>query len=157
MGSRSYYQDSLTWCIQKHQPIPKWQNILYICLNPIIWTISFIITIVELCCIYFIQQAESSPKWDWHRIFFDGLRVHLGFACTYNPQNNANRILFCFILFACTIYTIAVGSTILQFLTSPILSTQIESIQEITDGSYSLTGGRFEFLKISQQNEVFFF
>lgn len=30
-ASWSYYQDSLTWCVQLKKPFPKWQNIFKLC------------------------------------------------------------------------------------------------------------------------------
>lgn len=109
---------------------------------------------MEISSIYFLEQFEYHPKWDCHRIFFDGLRIHIGFSCLYNPRNNATRVLYLFILFACIIFTITVSSTLLQFMASPILSPQVETIQEIIDEQFSLIGGPFEYLKMTQQSEV---
>lgn len=154
VASRSYYHDSLTWCVQKRKPIPLWQNLFHICHDPIIWAVFFIMVMMEISFVYFLEQFEYHSKWDWHRIFFDGLRIHMGFSCPYNPQNNATRVLYLFILLACIIFTITISSTLLQFMASPILSLQVETIQEILDEQFTLIGGPFELLKMTEQNEV---
>lgn len=154
VASRPYYRDRLTWCVQNRKPIPLWQNLLHICHNPIIWAVFFVEVMIEIGFVYCLEQFEHHPKWDWHRIFFDGLRIHMGFSCVYKPTNNATRVLFLFILFACTIFTITICSTVLEFITSPILSVQVKSITEIISKRFTLVGGRFELLKVSEQIEV---
>lgn len=156
VASRSYYHDRLTWCVQKRKPIPLWQNLFHICHNPIIWGVFFVVLVAEIGAVYFLEQFEHRSKWDWHRITFDGLRVHIGYSCPYNPQNNATRILFTFILLACIIFTITISSTLLQFIASPILRPQVDTIQQIIDEQFTLAGGHFELHKITQQNEVKF-
>ena len=133
-----------------------WQNLLHICHNPIVWAVFFVEVTMEILFVYCLEQFEhhSKSKWDCHRIIFDGLRIHMGFSCVYNPKNNASRVLFLFILFACTIFTITISSTLLEFITSPILSPQVKSVVEIVSERFTLVGGRFELLKVSEQIEV---
>lgn len=150
IASQSYYHDSLTWCVQQRKAIPLWQNLFHICHNPIIWAIFFVAVIMEISSVYILEQFEYRTKWDWHRIFFDGLRIHMGFSCVYNPKNNASRVLYLFILFACIIFTITISSTLLQFIASPILSTQVKTVQQIIDEQFTLIGGGFELQKLNQ-------
>lgn len=154
IASRSYYRDSLTWCVQNRKPIPLWQNLLHICHNPIVWAVFFVEVMIEISFVYCLEQFEHHSKWDCHRIFFDGLRIHMGFSCVYNPTNNASRVLFLFILLACTVFTITISSTVLEFITLPILSPQVRSVAEIMSERFTLVGGRFELLKVSEQIEV---
>lgn len=101
-----------------------------------------------------MEQFEYHPKWDWNRILFDGVRVHLGLSCVFNPTNNATRVLYLFVLLGCIIFTITISSTLLQFMASPLLSPQVDTIQHIIDEQFTLIGGHFEFDKLKQLNGV---
>lgn len=162
VSSISYYYDHLVWCVQKAKMISIAEITFRICTdwvvfvvhNPIVWAVFFGEVMLKIVFVHILEQFERHSKWDWNRIFFDGLRIHLGLSCLYNPINNASRVLFLFILFACTVFTITISSTVLEFIILPILGPQVESVQEIISEQFTLVGGRFELLKMAEQIEV---
>lgn len=103
---------------------------------------------------YFLQQFEPHQKWDWNNLFVNGFRVIFSYPCTYNPQNNANRILFVFVMFGAIIFTVLLNSSIVSFVLTSIESRQIQCVPDILDGGFKLVGGQFELNKMIEQNQV---
>lgn len=156
VASYPYYQNRLTWCVQKRKPIPVRQNIFHLCNDPLVWGIFIIGAFGILATAYLFQQFEPRQNWDWNRLFFDGLRCFFNLPCAYNPEVIGNRILFAFTMFASTIFGIVLNTGLLLFTTHPILKPQIQSIQEVIDGNFRLIGDGFTFQKILEQSQVGF-
>lgn len=79
----------------------------------------------------------------------------LGLPCCYNPKTTANRIAYLFCLFGAIILTSVLSSGLIQFIMTPILSPQIQSVQEINSEDFKFMSDRFAFEKIVQQKKVF--
>lgn len=126
------------------------------CRDPWVYVAFLSAVLSSMSLAYFLQQFERHQKWDWHRIFFNGFRMYFGFPCTYEPKNNANRILFLMVLFACSIFVVVITATIIKIITVPILYPQVNSIEEITNGGFSLVGRPFELHQMTQQSKVKF-
>lgn len=154
LASNSYYHRASTWCVQKCQPIPKRENLLYLCRDPVVYAIFTVSVVAVLAAAYFVQQFEPPPQMDWHHIFINGFPCILGFSCHYHAKNNPNRILFAFFLMASTVFVIIINSVAFSFITTPILQPQIKTIQEIVSNKFSLTGDRFVLMKLLQKTEV---
>lgn len=56
----SYYQDSLTWCVQSRKPFPKWKNIFKVCRD---WH-EFMVAAIACVAMLFILE-DTHPKWRW--------------------------------------------------------------------------------------------
>lgn len=109
-----------------------------------------------VCFAYFVQQFEDcKPTWDWFRVLFTAGLSALGLACDYRATIISNRIFFIFCLFGNFVFVNTVLSFILIIISSSIYENQIESVNEIIDGSYDLFGDDFalqHFMK--KKNEV---
>lgn len=103
---------------------------------------------------YICQQFEPGRSWDWNRIAFNGISIYFGVPTAYHATTYSNRMGFTFSLFSAIILTITVSSYSTTFATNPILKPQIESIAEVSDGTFGLVGDQFSFQKISHQNRV---
>lgn len=154
VASDSYYHDRLTWCVQKRQKIPLWKNIFHLCNDPLVYFIATVVNLMVIAFAYVLQQFERHPKWSWNALVFGGTCCHLGFPCTYKPENNANRVLFLTFLFACQIFGIVLNTGLILFSSKPILNPQIEAIDEIIAGNFKLLGDRYAFSKMREQSEV---
>lgn len=153
IASRPYYHDHLTWCIQKAQPIPKWQNIYYLFED---WTAfaSIIGLLILLVAVgYFLMVVEHTKKssLDLIQIIFC---CALGLSVTFRPESNPLRIFFAFGILAGMIFATMVSSILMTIATKPIQRPQIQTIQEILIQNFSLAGDQFAFDKMIQQTEV---
>lgn len=153
IASRPYYHDCLTWCIQKHQPIPRWQSVFYLCSDWIVYAVFTFFAFLTIGTAYYLQKTEPNKK-DWHYITLVALTVCIGYSHPYRPQSNPTRVLISIGQFAGTIFFTVLTSMLVLRVSVPHYMPQIDSIVEITNDSFTLAGDRFAFQKISQQNEV---
>lgn len=158
VASHPYHHDSLTWCVQSKQPIPKWKNIFELCKDPIVLTIYAIMTIACDLTLYFMQQFEDvQPKWDWYRISLVSMSIACGAGYpSYKPKINPTRIFSAFGLFAGIMITTTVNSLLLLFITNPIFDIQIESIPKLVNEHFDLVGDEFALMHLRRQNQVSF-
>lgn len=110
------------------------------------------VTVISI--VYFCQQFERHPKWDWNKISFDGFNCWIGLPCPYRPKTTANRIVYSGCILGSIIYGCLLSSVIMQLVLTPILSPQTKSVQEIIDGDFKLIGERFVFEKLMQPMQV---
>lgn len=153
IASRPYYHDHLTWCVQNAKPIPKWQNISYLFVD---WTpfASICALVILLVTIgYFLMVAERTKKSS-----IDLLQIiaccSMGLPAAYQPQSNPVRILFAFGIMGGILFATLTSSVLMTIATKPIKRAQIQNIQEILMGNFSLAGDQFTLDKIIQRNEV---
>lgn len=154
ISSKPYYYDKLTWCVQAKQPIPLWQNLFYLCLDPIIWAIHTTTSICLMSTAYFIQQFDSPRMSDWHTLLLVCMALAAGFPCTYKAKSTSNRVLHIIGIFGSMIFNIVILSFVLRITVNPIYETQTKSIRGIIDGSFELIGDRFAFEHMRKQHEV---
>lgn len=155
IASHSYYHDELTWCVKKKQPIPLWKNIFHVCTDPIVWALHTFTMIACISTCYFIQQFEDMrPKWDWHRITFAGFCCCCGFPSEFNPKTTSQRLSFSCILLAFMILDITGLALMVKSITKPFYNDQIDSIKQIVDNSFELSGDKFALENIIKQTEV---
>lgn len=153
IASRPYYHDCLTWCVQKHQPIPRWQSAFYLCTDSNVYVAFSLFAFFTIGIAYYLQKTEPNKK-DWHYITLVALTICIGYSHPYQAQNNPTRVLISVGQFAGTIFFTVLTSMLLLRVSVPHFMPQIDSIAEITKGDFTLAGDRFAFQKISQQNEV---
>lgn len=153
IASRPYYHDCLTWCVQKHQPIPRWQSAFYLCTDSNVYVAFTLFAFFTIGTAYYLQKSEPDKK-DWHYITLFALTICIGYSHPYQPQARPTRVLVAVGQFAGTIFFTVLSSMLLLRVSVPHFMPQIDSIAEITKGDFILAGDRFAFQKISQQNEV---
>lgn len=152
-ASRPYHHDYLTWCVQKRQPIPPWQNSFHLCDDMYVFWGVFGTAIVVIAAEYYLIQFEE-PVRSWNDMLFITLRIALAQPNSFNPQTNAPRTLFLFGIFGGFIFATVLSATIMISITSPILRHQIQSIDDISNGAFKLVGDRYAFIRLIQQNQV---
>ena len=156
IASHPYYEDELTWCVQQKQPIASWRNVFYLFGNPYIsiLIISLAITWPSIC--YFLQQFDNpNPKWSWPRIFTLALGICFGITTNFRPMSISNRIYFAISSFAGIIYVICILAFFKDVLINPMFKHQIQSIQEIVDGSFELVGDNIAFEHIKRNRDKY--
>lgn len=154
VGTRAYFQSSLTWCVQKKKQIPVYQLLFHICTDPIVYVVAILSSSITLCLAYFMQQFERRLKLDYFDTILNGLCVFVGFACPYKPENNAHRLAFVFVIFGGIIFVSTSTTLVVKLFTSPIYHPQIETIKEILNNNFNLAGSQFALYQLEKQNEV---
>lgn len=100
------------------------------------------------------QFEEYHPKPDWHSIMLFGIGCLSGYTSPISPKNTSHRIFFGFFLCGSLIFNVCFYSTMINILNKPFYENQIDSIQQIIDSSYELTGDDFALEHLKKQNEV---
>lgn len=155
IATTSYYQDELTWCVQKSRPIPIWINFFRMTNSPPVWIVLIIICFFAIYFVHFMEALESDkPKWDWMRIAFAAIRISCCLVSEYKPKTLPTRINFIAWLFGSMIFYTSFISIWTKFMTSFIFEHQVESIREILNYNFELVGDEFSFNHIMRQNQV---
>lgn len=155
LASRSYYADTLTWCVQKSQPIPTSQQIYYVCTDYRVWLMAILSGVTMVFSGYYFQQFERQ-KWHSLELLLNGFACLSGFTCEYRPANTGNRFWFFGFLLACSLITIFVSTFVVRIFTSITFEPQTQSTDDILS-SYRLAGERFALMKLHQQAAVICF
>lgn len=153
VASRSYYHDCLTWCVQKHQQMPRWKSAFYLCTDVNVYLIFVAVALLTIGCAYYLQKTEPHKK-DWHYITLVAITICIGISHPYRPKSWPTRVLVTIGLFAGVIFYTLLTSELVIRVTIPHFEPQINALAEITNGDFILAGDRFALQKISQQNEV---
>lgn len=144
----------LTWCVQRKQPIPIWQNVFHLSKDPLVFVLFAVTCIMAHFCLYFWQQFEESPtKWDYSRILLIGIACGCGFPSEYRPKITSNRVLFSSILLGTLLLGIHLLTFVLKTIQTTIFENQIDSIPEIFN-SFELVGDEFALKHLLKQNNV---
>lgn len=154
VASHPYHHDHITWCVQKRKPIPVWKNVFYLCNNPLLYLILTLESVTVLIGGYIFQMFEPRQKWDYNKFIIEGFRCMLGFPCSFSPETCTIPSGYIFMLFAGIINAVVMNVALILLTTNPVLNLQIQSIQEIIDGSFTLMVDGFAFKQILGQNKV---
>lgn len=153
IASRPYHYDYLTWCVQKRKPIPLWQNIFHLCNDFSVYGSVFVVAVFLIAVEYYLIQFEH-PVRTWNELLLITLCAALGMPVAFYPRTTALRMLFVFGTLAGFMFATILSATVMRQITSPILRSQVQSIDEIISGNFRLVGDRYAFIKMSQQNQV---
>lgn len=125
-----------------------------ICWDPLVYIIFTVLSGMAVFVGYFCEQFERHPKWDYHECYITGFCCFLGFPCHCFPSKIANRFNFIGCSLGGIVFVCTLSSILIELVMTPILSPQVQSVQEIIEGNFRLVGDRFAFQKLSQQTEV---
>lgn len=148
IASRSYHYDYLTWCVQEKKPIPLWLNIFYFCLD---WRV-YAATITTCTVGAWFMYCLTTKCWsDFLLIIFS---LGLALPMPYRPRSISSRMFFGIASTVGIVFATTLNARIIALFTNPIMRSQVESIEQITNGDFHLAGDRYAFLKMSQQTQV---
>lgn len=153
-SSISYYYDHLVWCVQKAKRIPISEVVFHICTDWVVFVVFALHALLLTAYAYVMQQFERHPKWDLYRISETGFRIYAGFGCPYKPKNTSHRIFAAAVFLGAFLFNVILCAKVILFLTTSIQDIQIKSNEEIVKGSFQLSGDRFAYKQILQQNQV---
>lgn len=153
-ASRVYHQSSLTWCVQKRKQVSLYKLFFYIWEDSTVCIAIGFVTILLVFGGYAGQMFERCQKWDSIKILVHCFFLFLGFSTVYNPQNNAHRIGFAFMLMGCVIHLVLINCVVIRLLTEPLYHSQIQTVSEILEQNFDLVSSEFALQKLKLQDEV---
>lgn len=155
VASIPFYYDRLKICVQKNKPIPLSHTIFTLCNDPIVYGVFFFHAIVVTFVGYFFQMFEKAFKWDLFRISVNGFACYMGMPCTYNPINNAHRVVSISVYFASWLFATLLSTMIVRMFTTPMFNPQVKTIDQLTENEFGLVGNAFVYKEIVEQSQVF--
>lgn len=153
IASRSYFYDTLTWCVQKSQPQPIWAQIFYISKDAWFWLLIITYTTISICLVYYLQRYEKSPA-GLSTLIIGGFSFFLNFCYPYRPKHFANRIYFISFMFSCMLLNLAFVTFLIKTVTDPYCKEQVEKIDDILRNDFKLVGDGFALNQLWQQEMV---
>lgn len=156
IASHAYHYDTLTWCVQMKQSISTWKNIYRVCSDKILWVLFSFSALCTDVTTFFLQQFDHQvhPKWDWFRIWFDGLRVLCGMSSTYKPETVLSSAFFMICVFVGMISYNTCNSFILLFMMIQIFEKQVNTVNQIIEQKFDMTGDNLTLQLISKRSQV---
>lgn len=155
VASRSYYHDALVLCVQQNQPIPIWQNILYLCHDPFIYILFVINDVIFIFIGYFLEQFEQTKhKSDWNTMFLVMCCAYFNSSTNYRPKFLPSKVFFAFGLLSGMLFSICIPTRLLQIIGNPIYNDPIQSTDLIIKNSFKLFGDSFGFQHLKRQKYV---
>lgn len=132
-------------------------NIFKLCRDPLVYVLHMVMTFAVIFMGYFMQQFEDyRPKLDWHSIMLIGIGCLCGLPIISKRKNTSHRIFHGFCFYGSLIYNVCILSTMINLMKVPLYETQVDSIQQIINDAYELTGDNFTLTHLKKQNEVYF-
>lgn len=159
-SSTSYYQDDLTWCIQRAKFLPLYFNYFYIT-DTIVWLIIVILLLTLATVFYLWTQFDLKYKYrnhhDWFSLCFAVLGAYLGISPRFKPMHTVPRVLYALLLLLSVLVVSLVGFYLLNFMKVPIPYQQMKSLDEIIDADYRFMGSLDVLNAIKHNQKVIFF
>lgn len=129
-NSRPYYQDDITWCVQKAKLRAKWKQILITAdLNTCLCIVAAVAPV--LCIGYFLTAFERRPLDIWSVAFLLCRTISLTSA-TFYPERKTTRAFFVLHLHLCFVTSCLFTSLMFQIITNPNHEHQISGFDEIS-------------------------
>lgn len=155
IASTAFYEDRLTWCVQKNKPIQTSEILFHLCTDPIVYAVFTVQAIFVVFVGYLVQMFEQQPKWDVLRISVNGIACYLGLPCNYYPKGNASRLGSTFIFLGGMYFAILLNTIVIKIYTSPIFHPQVKTINHLIENEVSFVGNSFTYQEIMEENQVF--
>lgn len=158
-ASIRYYQDELTWCVQKAKPYPKIFNIFFAA-TPELWFIlifgvGYVSGLIIYVMIQFDLEYENRNQRDWHyTTWLVALPAVIGINQRFHPKSVSLRLFYVFLLVMNIFIWQVVLIIGLKFLKMSIPRPQISTIAEIIDGDFHLAGTNDVLQLISHDERV---
>lgn len=156
IATNSYYNDELTWCVQRSGQVPTWKKIFKLCDDPMVWLVHIITFISGIFMEFYLQQFECTmiPKWDWMRVVFNGLRMMCGYSIKLRPRIHAHRVYVAIACLSCIVYGITFCAIWLKCMTTPFFETQVQSVRDLLDKDFELVGDDFAAHLLMKEKQV---
>lgn len=143
--SKRYYQDDLTWCIQKAKNLPMIFNI-FVSATPECWLllifgVGYTCGFLFYIMIQFDLKYEKRNQRDWHyTTWLISLPSVIGVNQRFQPKSHSLRFFYGFYLVVAMFAWQNIFLLVIPFIKKPIYRPQISTIHEIIKDEFRLAG-----------------
>lgn len=143
--SMAYYQDDLTWCIQRSGYFSKLLTFFliasYECWIMTIFGVGFFCSFVLYILIQFDLEFKDRNRRDFHyMLYMIMMPAIIGMNQRYQPKRFLLKFLYCGIAFVCVPHWSIFFYAMIRFQKVPIHKYQISTIAEIIETDFRLSG-----------------
>lgn len=136
IDSQVYFQDDVTWCVQKAKGRPKWTQILLVADWKIFLCI-FGAVFPTIWVLYVLSGFERRPLDVWTAAFSIIRSIGLS-SSTFYPERNSMRFTYFLLLILCFFVSSVWCSFMFIIITSPFNEHQISNSEEIVNANFRL-------------------
>lgn len=151
-SSISYYEDSLTWCVARARPIPRWQNVFCIMKDRELWAYAVVTFYASVYLFYFLGRFEDRI-YDSYMVTLSALCLMLNTSAPYPMTRNTARAFLVVCSLACTMNIIIFNAFLINIQISIIYEMQVDSVEELV-ADFELVGDRAALSLLTHQSEV---
>lgn len=142
--SKSYYQDDLTWCVQKSTYFPLFMNVWLGTSIPM-WIGMFTGFVIVVFIFYLLIQFDVEYKQrNQHdinyAIMFILVPIFIGMNARFQPKLSSIRLIYGLLLLVMVSFWQIIFFLDVRFIKIPIQRHQISSIREIVQEDFHLIG-----------------
>lgn len=138
-SSVAYSSDNIAWCIARAKHVPRWKN-MYIIVPFYYWLLFYLIVFCVAVGLYILLKNDPGPYYSFPLMYIIVLQAVIGQASFFNPRNCCFRIFYLTLLIMGIVSITTYTAFFIKFLTLPIYTRQVESIEEMVSNEYILCG-----------------
>lgn len=158
--SRPYFQEDLTWCVQRAKYIPFTLN-LFLAASPTVWVSGSLIwgyasATVMYILIQFDLEYNKRNHRDFHYMcWIVTFPTMIGMTQRFHPKHSILRIYYCLVALTLSFAWQKMFFHAFPFFTIPSRYAQISTVDQIVSDQFRLAGNSMETLKfISMDKRV---
>lgn len=157
--SRPYYQDDLTWCVQKSKNYPMIINLLSAATPECWFLMIFGVGGISALIMYFMIQFDLNYEMRnnhnlVHMIVLVALPALIGINQRFHPKFMPLRIFYGFLILIMVFAWQSIFLLGWRFFSVPAQRPQTSTVDELIDYDFRLAGSVDAFAFISQENRV---
>lgn len=140
-----YFMNDLTWCVKKPENLPVYLYIFFV-LSPKVWLFATIMNVFGSAFIIYMMAPFDSQNTNRHHMDFWKTLLVIVFPtifftpCKFNPTYKPFRIFHGILLIATFFWSQIVFVYIYRFISAPIASAQMDTINELIKNNFQLMG-----------------
>lgn len=135
VDSLAYFQDDVTWCVQKAKSRPKWKQMWVADWKVFVCIFGAIIPVIWIW--YGLTGFERRPFDIWTSAIFVVRTVALT-PSTFNPSKILHRFFYVYFLLFCFFASLVICSFMFAISTTSFNEHQISTFEEIVNGNFRL-------------------
>lgn len=155
-SSVAYSSDNIAWCIASAKQVERWKN-MFIIVPTYIWFLFILLAYLGSILLYYLLKYKTGAHYSLIVVCMILLQAVLGQASIFKPRSCCYRAFYFATLVICILCITTYTAFFIKFLTLPIYTRQVESIEELAYYRYTLCGQNetFSFYNL-QQDQVRF-
>lgn len=139
ISSVPYLQDDIAWCVSSAKPVPRWRAVFLFVKDYKVYVCGAILAICALIVVYFFLSLDKQPMnvWTCGLICFATV---IGMSAPVQARTSIVRFFHGCILMGTTVIYTTIIAFCTMFASNIIFLKQINTINELIDAQFNLTG-----------------